>query len=184
MMFNDVRMALFGLLFIAPPLQVFASGGLPYCRSMQMPLSHSTGTSAAVGSDAAELARQDVPISASVPGNVMGLAGHPVIVGNGMPGDRAALVISPDTGPLHMSVALNRPVISLIGYSNPKRVGPYRKFRDLMIDSYGEPGEDYPISMENRTGRLPRIAVRDVLDKVELWKNLYSAQSRSSSGRP
>ena len=94
MMFNDVRMALFGLLFIAPPLQVFASGGLPYCRSMQMPLSHSTGTSAAVGSDAAGLARQDVPISASVPGNVMGLAGHPVIVGNGMPGDRAALVIS------------------------------------------------------------------------------------------
>jgi heptosyltransferase I len=55
--------------------------------------------------------------------------------------DGAALVLSPDTGPLHISVALDRPVVSLIGYSNPKRVGPYRKFRDLMIDVYGDPGE-------------------------------------------
>jgi heptosyltransferase I len=87
--------------------------------------------------------------------------------------DGAALVLSPDTGPLHISVALDRPVVSLIGYSNPKRVGPYRKFRDLMIDAYGDPGEDYPPSMENRTGRMGRIAVRDVLDKVELWRTVY-----------
>jgi heptosyltransferase I len=87
--------------------------------------------------------------------------------------DGAALVLSPDTGPLHISVALDRPVVSLIGYSNPKRVGPYRKFRDLMIDAYGEPGEDYPVTMENRPGRMGRIGVRDVLDKVELWRTRY-----------
>jgi heptosyltransferase I len=87
--------------------------------------------------------------------------------------DGAALVLSPDTGPLHISVALDKPVVSLIGYSNPKRVGPYRTFRDLMIDAYGEPDEDYPISMENRTGRMPRISVRDVLDKVEIWNSTY-----------
>jgi heptosyltransferase I len=88
--------------------------------------------------------------------------------------DGAALVLSPDTGPLHISVALNRPVVSLIGYSNPKRVGPYGKFRDLMIDAYGDPGEDYPISMENRTGRLPLITVQQVLDKVERWRTNYA----------
>ena len=88
--------------------------------------------------------------------------------------DGAALVLSPDTGPLHVSVALDRPVVSLIGYSNPKRVGPYRRFRDLMIDVYGEPGEDYPVSMENRRGRMERIGVRDVLDKVELWRARYA----------
>jgi heptosyltransferase I len=85
--------------------------------------------------------------------------------------DAATLVLSPDTGPLHIAVALQRPVVSLIGYSNPKRVGPYRWCRDLMIDAYGEPGEDYPISMDNRTGRMPRIRVRDVLDRVERWRN-------------
>jgi heptosyltransferase I len=89
--------------------------------------------------------------------------------------DGAALVISPDTGPLHISVALDKPVISLIGYSNPKRVGPYLKFRDLMIDVYGEPGEDYPVTMENHTGRMSRISVRDVLDKIELWRTRYRA---------
>ena len=87
--------------------------------------------------------------------------------------DGAALVMSPDTGPLHISVALDRPVVSLIGYSNPKRVGPYRKYHDLMIDAYGDPGEDYPISMENRTGRLARITVQQVLDKVEHWQRHY-----------
>jgi heptosyltransferase I len=88
--------------------------------------------------------------------------------------DASALVLSPDTGPLHMTVALNRPVISLMGYTNPKRVGPYRRFHDLLIDAYGEPGEDYPLSMENRPGRMPRIGVRDVLEKVEHWRQVYA----------
>jgi heptosyltransferase I len=88
--------------------------------------------------------------------------------------DGSALVLSPDTGPLHMSVALDRPVVSLIGYSNPKRVGPYRRFRDLMIDAYGEPGEDYPISMENRVDRMGRITAAAVLEKVQLWKDRYA----------
>ena len=87
--------------------------------------------------------------------------------------DGSALVLSPDTGPLHMTVALDRPVISLMGYTNPKRVGPYRRFHDLLVDAYGEPGEDYPISMENRPGRMLRISVRDVLDKVEYWRSNY-----------
>jgi heptosyltransferase I len=95
--------------------------------------------------------------------------------------DGSALVLSPDTGPLHMSVALNRPVVSLMGYTNPKRVGPYRRFHDLLIDAYGEPGEDYPISMENRPGRMSRITVRDVLDRVERWRTRYAAPSALSA---
>jgi heptosyltransferase I len=87
--------------------------------------------------------------------------------------DGAALVISLDTGPLHMAVALGRPVISLIGYANPKRVGPYRRFHDLIVDGYGEPGEAYAPSMENRLGRMPRIGVRDVVEKIELWHRRY-----------
>ena len=88
--------------------------------------------------------------------------------------DASALVLSPDTGPLHMTVALDRPVISLMGYTNPKRTGPYRRFHDLIVDAYGDPGEDYPISMENRPGRMKRIETRDVLAKVELWRERYA----------
>jgi heptosyltransferase I len=94
--------------------------------------------------------------------------------------DGGALALSPDTGPLHMAIALDRPVVSLLGYTNPKRVGPYRRFHDLMIDAYGEPGEEYPISMENRPGRMARISVRDVLDRVERWRTNYAGSSASS----
>lgn len=88
--------------------------------------------------------------------------------------DGSALVLAPDTGPLHISVALQRPVISLMGYTNPKRTGPYRAYRDLLVDAYGNPGEDYPISMENRQGRMPLISVDDVLTKVEHWQRTYA----------
>jgi len=92
--------------------------------------------------------------------------------------DASSLVLSPDTGPLHMSVALNRPVISLIGYTNPKRTGPYRRFQDLIIDAYGDDGEDYPISMENRPGRMKRIETRDVLEKIQVWRDRYGEGAR------
>ncbi|HEU4748783.1 MAG TPA: glycosyltransferase family 9 protein [Gemmatimonadaceae bacterium] len=91
----------------------------------------------------------------------------------------SSLVLSPDTGPLHMSVALDRPVISLMGYTNPKRTGPYRLFHDLIIDAYGDPGEDYPISMENRPGRMRRIETRDVMEKVQLWRQRYGGRERT-----
>lgn len=92
--------------------------------------------------------------------------------------DGSALVLSPDTGPLHMAVALDRPVISLIGYMNPKRVGPYRKFQDLLIDAYGDPGENYAITMDKRPGRMERIEVRDVMQKVQVWRDRYDTPKR------
>jgi len=85
----------------------------------------------------------------------------------------SALVLSPDTGPLHMAVALERPVISLMGYTNPKRTGPYRRYHDLLIDAYGDPGEDYPVSMENRVGRVRRITVDQVREKLAVWEARY-----------
>ena len=96
--------------------------------------------------------------------------------------DASALVISLDTAPLHMSVALDRPVISLMGYNNPRRVGPYRRFRDLVVDAYGDPGEDYPITIAHRTGRMGRIRVADVLEKVELWERSYRPRGSGRAG--
>jgi heptosyltransferase I len=88
--------------------------------------------------------------------------------------DASALVLSPDTGPLHMAVALNRPVVSLLGYLNPRRIGPYGRFQDLMIDAYGDPGEDCPPTMEKRPGRMQRITVEQVVEKIDLWRERYA----------
>lgn len=88
--------------------------------------------------------------------------------------DGAAVALSPDTGPLHLAVALRTPVISLLGYTNPKRVGPYRFAHDLMIDAYGDIGEDYPIDMVYREGRMERISVDDVRKRLEVWRERYA----------
>jgi heptosyltransferase I len=96
----------------------------------------------------------------------------------------SAVVLSPDTGPLHMAVAMQRPVISLMGYTNPKRTGPYRKYHDLLIDAYGDPGEEYPVSMENRPGRVQRITVDDVREKLLVWRERYAAAAGVTSLSP
>jgi heptosyltransferase I len=89
--------------------------------------------------------------------------------------DACDVIISPDTGPLHMAVAMNVPAVGLYGYNNPKRVGPYRRFGELLVDAYGDPGEDYPISMAHRLGRMARITTEQVLGKVRPALARYSA---------
>jgi heptosyltransferase I len=89
--------------------------------------------------------------------------------------DGAAVALSPDTGPLHLAVALRTPVIGLMGYTNPKRVGPYDFSRDLLIDAYGDPGEDYPLDMTYRLDRMARISVDDVHAMLGRWRERYAA---------
>ncbi|MBW3571280.1 MAG: glycosyltransferase family 9 protein [Gemmatimonadetes bacterium] len=95
---------------------------------------------------------------------------------------RADVLVSPDTGPLHVGVALGTPTVALMGHTNPKRYGPYRRFGDLLVDAFGEPGEDYPIDAPNRPGRMGRITVDQVMEKVDLALRRY--RSSSPDGQP
>ena len=51
------------------------------------------------------------------------------------------LVISPDTGALHLAHAMAIPVIGLYGHTNPWRVGPYQRYHDLIVDRYTDTDE-------------------------------------------
>lgn len=85
----------------------------------------------------------------------------------------SAMTLSPDTGPLHISRALETPVVGLFGYTNPKRSGPYRAYQDLVVDGYAHhPGEPYPIEHAYRDG-MGRITVDMVLEKVALAMERY-----------
>jgi len=78
-----------------------------------------------------------------------------------------ALVISPDTGPLHMARALDRPLVGLYGYTNPKRFGPYRRPWQI-VDGYARyPGENYPAEAGYRVDGMERITVEMVLEGIE-----------------
>lgn len=88
--------------------------------------------------------------------------------------DGAALTIAPDTGPLHLSRALGTPVIGLYGHTNPWRVGPWRAYEDLWVDTYSEPGESRDATLNDpRSGRMERITVADVLQRVERARARY-----------
>jgi heptosyltransferase I len=88
----------------------------------------------------------------------------------------SSLVVAPDTGPVHMARAMDVPVIGLYGHTSPWRVGPYRKYQDLWVDAYSDPGEEGDASIrEARTGRMERITVSQVLERVERAREAYPA---------
>lgn len=90
------------------------------------------------------------------------------------------LVIAPDTGPVHVARALGVPVIGLYGHTNPWRVGPWRRFEDLWIDRYTEPGAAPDASDATpKLGRMETIAVRDVLESVERAVDVYRVGKRT-----
>lgn len=80
----------------------------------------------------------------------------------------SALLVAPDTGPVHMARAMDVPVVGLYGHTNPWRVGPYRRYADLWVDAYTEPGQEPdPANATPKLGRMERITVADVLRRVE-----------------
>lgn len=86
--------------------------------------------------------------------------------------DAAELVLSLDTAPLHMSVALGKPVIALMSQADPKRTGPYGRGDALVVNAFAEPSDppDEVLWMRRR-GRMDRITVEDVLARVQRWKD-------------
>jgi len=84
------------------------------------------------------------------------------------------LVISPDSGPLHMAGSVDTPVIGLLAASNYKRSGSYQ-FPELTIDMYPQACEKYlnksmdAIKWGAKTefpGAMDLINVNDVMQKI------------------
>jgi heptosyltransferase I len=81
--------------------------------------------------------------------------------------DGCDLVVSPDTGPLHAARALDRPVVGLYGYTNPKRYGPYRRPWQV-VDGYARfDGEEYGVNQKYRIDGMNRVTVEMALAGVD-----------------
>ncbi|MFP4624380.1 MAG: glycosyltransferase family 9 protein [Gemmatimonadota bacterium] len=94
------------------------------------------------------------------------------------------LVVAPDTGPVHMARAMGVPVVGLYGHTNPWRVGPYRKYQELWVDAYTEPDEPPdPSSFTPKLGRMERITVGDVLERVECAVERYPPRAAGRRDR-
>lgn len=98
--------------------------------------------------------------------------------------DGVDLLVSPDTGPLHIAHALQVPVVGLFGHTNPWRVGPWRHSHDLVLDRYTDPGEaPDPSRYAPRDGRMERISVDDVLAAVRRGMARVATPTDTPAGR-
>jgi heptosyltransferase I len=92
------------------------------------------------------------------------------------------VLVSPDSGPLHLAHALGVPVVGLYGHTNPARVGPYSRFHDLVVDAYHDPEETPdPAATRARSGRMDRISAADVVELVDRAFARYVPAARRST---
>jgi heptosyltransferase I len=89
--------------------------------------------------------------------------------------ERCALVLAPDTGPLHLARAMGVPVIGLFGHTNPWRVGPYRAYEDLWVDKYTDGAPDPSAFNPPRQNRMLWIAPGEVVERVGRAVERYAA---------
>lgn len=88
---------------------------------------------------------------------------------------KAKLVIAPDTGPAHMAVTQNTPVIGLYAHSNPRRTGPYNGldltanvYDDFVKKQYSKPWQNVAWGKRTKGKNLmAKIAVADVITLID-----------------
>ena len=90
---------------------------------------------------------------------------------------KAALVISPDSGPAHLASAVGTPVLGLYAATPSKRSGPYNSL-DLCVDKYTEAAQKFrhtePDTLRwgqriEYPGVMDLIETGDVIDKLVKW---------------
>jgi heptosyltransferase I len=90
---------------------------------------------------------------------------------------KAAVLISPDSGPVHIASALGTPVIGLYAATWSRRTGPYNSL-DLCVDRFAEaarkfrncPAEDLRWGTRiEAAGVMDLIGVGDVIEKLEAF---------------
>jgi heptosyltransferase I len=88
---------------------------------------------------------------------------------------RTQLLLTPDSGPMHMANSVGMKVLGLHAASNPNRSGPYSD-RRWCVDKYdaasrkylGKPASEIPWGSKiERPGVMELIEVNDVIDRFE-----------------
>lgn len=93
---------------------------------------------------------------------------------------RAALVLSPDSGPVHIASALGTPVLGLYAATWSRRSGPYNSL-DLCVDHYEEAARTYrrAAAGELRWGhRIEEPGVMDLVRPDEVVERLRAFAQR------
>jgi len=88
---------------------------------------------------------------------------------------RAPILLTPDSGPMHMANSVGCKVLGLHAASNPNRSGPYSdrrwcvdKYSEASLAFLGKPASDIPWGTKiEKPGVMDLIAVDEVIDRFE-----------------
>jgi lipopolysaccharide heptosyltransferase I len=78
----------------------------------------------------------------------------------------AALMVSGDTGPLHIAAAMGTPVVGLFGPTDPDRNGPWRPY-DEVVSRFGSCGCHYDRRCHQASWCLGDVTVAEVSAAVQ-----------------
>lgn len=89
--------------------------------------------------------------------------------------DRTSMLLTPDSGPMHMANAVGCKVIGLHAASNPDRSGPYsdrrwcvNRYDDAARKFFGKPAAELPWGKKiEQPGVMDLITVDDVVERLE-----------------
>ncbi len=93
---------------------------------------------------------------------------------------RADVLLSPDSGPVHMATAVGTPVIGLYAATNPERSGPYLS-RSWCVNKYDEAARKYlgrPASEIAWTTKIEKPGVMDLIKPEDVTRKLDKLMSQ------
>jgi len=80
---------------------------------------------------------------------------------------RATVLLSPDSGPVHMATMVGTPVIGLYAATNPARSGPYLS-REWCVDAFAQAAERFRGRSVAQLPWATKIEVPGVMDLIEV----------------
>jgi heptosyltransferase I len=80
---------------------------------------------------------------------------------------QATVLVSPDSGPVHMATMVGTPVIGLYAATNPARTGPYFS-RNWCVDAYAQAAERFRGCSGEQLAWTTKIEVPGVMDLIEV----------------
>ena len=78
----------------------------------------------------------------------------------------ASLIVSGDTGPLHIAAAVGTPAVAIFGPTDPQRNGPWSE-HDVVLSRYETCGCHYDRRCHQRTWCLERVSVAEVTAAIQ-----------------
>ncbi len=79
--------------------------------------------------------------------------------------EACSLLVCNDSGPLHMGVGLNKPIVSLFGPTDPAVVGPYQRSESVVAVADAQ-DVSYRVRKDDQT-LIGQISVESVWDKIQ-----------------